>query len=146
MGIMPFFSALSWFSGRSFVWRCESERSIGCGFCTYKHTNKRKPAQAESDLTTQVTADVFPPWYCVNRPANCQSLHTCRWSVNRVHLTLSTRLLNRLFPMEAVRVHLVFHTLLLPQGLFSVKETTTHCHNVVYCNLSELDSSNFRTR
>ena len=74
---------------------------------------------------SRITADAFPPWHCVNTHLNAPDQQTDKTSAFREVLTLTddqliSALISRiwmllilLIPVEAVRVHLVFQTLLL---------------------------------
>ena len=74
---------------------------------------------------SEIIADVFPPWHRVNTHLDAAEQQTDRTSAFIEELTLTDDqlvralisstwlLLTLLIPVEAVRVHLVFHTLLL---------------------------------
>ena len=69
---------------------------------------------------SEVIADVFPPWHRVNThletdrtSAFIELLTLTDDQLIRALISSSWLLLSLLVPVEAVRVHLVFHTLLL---------------------------------
>jgi len=79
---------------------------------------------------SEIIADVFPPWHCVKTHLNAPEQETARMSDFKKLLTLGNvklikyiwLLLNLFFPMEAVRVYLVFHSVPLCFDLFFAKQ------------------------